>query len=404
MRRDILLILVMIIILLVLALIPVFLPPSSPSEPQQDMTVSVPSDIPVSSPSVSPSPSVSLPSGGVKCWGRNIHGILGDGTTTDPVGSVTPIALEQGVSKIAVGDHNCAIKSGALYCWGDNRFGQCGQAETERIATPTLVSGMEQGVTDVVVDSNHTCAIQNGGVKCWGTGSHGELGNGTQGLYVKSSIPVPVTGLDRNVTALATNEGTTCALQNRTLKCWGMTGTGLFRFPVWREYQQYNQPIAIEGMTDVDDIAIGGGYICVLRQGTLQCWGDNDCGTLGNGNREYPQQPTYVSGTERGGVTSVAAGARQACALQDETLKCWGTDDPSRSTGSRLFPTAIPGMDHGISAFSIGLYDICAIQAGALKCWRYKAPAPLVDIPMPGMDRNVIAVSLDYEHGCAIQQ
>lgn len=57
--------------------------------------------------------------GGVRCWGHNERGVLGDGTTTDRVVPPDTDVLT-GVTQIATGfDTTCALMiSGGLRCWG----------------------------------------------------------------------------------------------------------------------------------------------------------------------------------------------------------------------------------------------------------------------------------------------
>ena len=66
--------------------------------------------------------------GGVNCWGNNHDGQLGDGTVNDRVTPADVMGLTSGVRAITAGErHTCALTTGGgVKSWGNNHDGQLG--------------------------------------------------------------------------------------------------------------------------------------------------------------------------------------------------------------------------------------------------------------------------------------
>src|SRR3989475_141451 len=159
--------------------------------------------------------------GGVKCWGNNHDNQLGDGTVNDRVTPADVMGLTSGVRAITAGErHTCALTTGGgVKCWGNNHDGQLGDGTGIDRNTPVDVAGLTSGVTAITAGRRHTCALTTGGgVKCWGKNHDGQVGDGTA---INRRTPADVVGLTSGIKTITAGGQHTCALNPKYVQCWG---------------------------------------------------------------------------------------------------------------------------------------------------------------------------------------
>ncbi len=323
--------------------------------------------------------------GALKCWGANVNGQLGDGTTSLRYRPVDVTGLTSGVGSAGTGSFqsafSCALTTGGgVMCWGDNGNGQLGDGTTTPRSVPADVSGLASGVSDLAVGGANACVITTGGaVKCWGRG--GSNGDGTT---TQRAAPVDASGLGAGVARVAAGSQHACALTaGGGVKCWGLNSSG--QVGIGLVPAQQLVPADVPGLASgIQAIAAGGNGSCVLTAGgAVKCWGDNTSGQVGDGAMGGGRPtPTDVAGLSSG-VSAIAVGGAHACALlAGGGVKCWGDNDfgqlGSENAGNTASPVDVAGLASGAVAIAAGNKYTCAVLAGGVaKCWGHDGTAQL---------------------------
>lgn len=313
--------------------------------------------------------------GGVRCWGANDYGQLGNGTTTASQSPVSVVGLSSGVVAVSLGVHYaCALRAdGGVRCWGTG--GKLGNGTTASSSVPVTPVGLASGVRSVSAGYGHACALMNDAtVRCWGDNREGSLGDGTR---TASLVPQAVPGLS-GISQLSTGGVHTCVLTDAGgVKCWGYNAYGQVGNGTSGPTPDGDvlSPVDVVGLSGVVALTTGGYHTCVmLSEGTAECWGQNLYGELGDGTNVSRTTPVAVSAAP-GAFTRLFAGAYDTCAItQAGAAMCWGADDVAQvgdGGGSNKFvPTPVIGASSGTASLAIGRAHTCRIDAsGVMSCW-----------------------------------
>ena len=277
---------------------------------------------------------VILGNGQVKCWGDNDFGQLGLGDIeprNDPPLEFVDLGLGRTARAIAAGQkHTCAIlDTYNVKCWGGNDFGQLGLGDVEHrgdesddLSTDdeieeemgdhlsTVDLGEGRIARAIVASYNYTCVLlDDGGIKCWGDNYYGQLGLGdinTRGddpYEMGDQLPYVDLGQNRLAKAITAGKNHTCAiLDNDHLKCWGINNLGQLGLGNKRSYgdspdEMGDHLLAVnlgEGRT-VKSVVAGDGYTCAtLDNDQVKCWGINHL--LSESNLIYHGDDPYEMG------------------------------------------------------------------------------------------------------------
>ena len=330
-----------------------------------------------------------LNGGSIDCWGWDGEGELGNGTV-NAVANPTPVAVGGITNAAAISaseSHACALLAGGkIDCWGWNNYGGLGNGTTADSSTPVPVSGITNA-TAITGGTPDTCALlSRGAIDCWGANAEGELGNGTM---TNSSTPVAVSGITNGITnAIAIGGGLqhSCALlAGGKIECWGDNiggdlGDGTASGPNLCGLGFYvcsANPVQVSGISNATAITTGGGDTCALLMGgSIDCWGDNNYGQLGNGTVNGVPNPTPVTVSGITNATAISGGDFHACALlAGGKIDCWGENNHGQLGNGTTTDSSTPVVVSGISnatAISAGTYHTCALLAGgSIDCWGF---------------------------------
>lgn len=231
------------------------------------------------------------PAGTAYCWGRGDHGRVGDGSGGPNRNS--PVLVAGGLTfarLTASAAHTCGrTTAGAAYCWGYNVFGQLGDGTTtDRSAPVPVVGGFVFAA--LAAGELHTCGLTTGVVAyCWGLNANGQVGDGTG---TNRTTPTPIVGGPVFAGIVASGNHSCGLTASGAAYCWGQNLAGGLGDGTTTDR---STPVLVVGGLLFATLAPGGQHTCGLTTvGVAYCWGSNTNGQIGDGTTTDRLIPTPV--------------------------------------------------------------------------------------------------------------
>ena len=323
--------------------------------------------------------------GTVRTAGYNYAGQLGNDTTTESAVPITVPGLSNVIAIAGSGEASYALLSnGTVMSWGSNYYGQLGigsSAGPEECAPtapcskhPLTVPGLSNVVAISAAGNTAYVLLADGTVMAWGENEDGQVGDGvgTETGCECVDHPVAIPGV-ANAIAISGGESWAMALlADRSVMTWGENYRGQIGNgdPTNYSLPCYCLP-PTKTLTGVKTIAAGDYHgMAVMLNGSVETWGYNYYGQLGNGSNDQTSECDCVATPA---VIPGYAGAQAATAnyyntmvlLGDGTVRGAGFNSAAElgdgtTTEERLSPVQTLGVG-GASAVHLGYYGGFAI-------------------------------------------
>jgi len=239
-----------------------------------------------------------------RCWGSNVIGELGIGSTS-PSKAATPqpvFAFNDVVDIVAGFYATCAVRlvssEKETWCWGHNTYGQLGLGNTTSPMTQAARVNPDypQSLVSLPTGGYYAfCGIANhngGAAYCSGRGAGGHLGNGDDN---NRNTLTPVAGLGSNVHQMSMSVASSraCAVtKDGSAFCWGQF-TSSFACCLGNGESSTTamtpQRVDEYGPQNFIQVAVGYYTVCAVRWVNIAknnygvwCWGDNIYGGIGS--------------------------------------------------------------------------------------------------------------------------
>jgi alpha-tubulin suppressor-like RCC1 family protein len=226
-----------------------------------------------------------------------------------------------------------------------------------------------------------TCAVlASGRIDCWGIDDAGQLGIADDSTLAScvagtacSLTPVQVSGITDAVSVTVGGQHACALLANGSIECWGSDAGGALGDA---DDDSSGTPVPVAGISDALAVAAtDSDNTCALLQGgQVDCWGPNEDGEVGNGTTTEQDTPTPVELPDP--AVDVEPGRDSTCALlTDHTVECWGDNQYGELGDGTIISTLQPdqsgltGIPDVSQIASPEISECAALQSGSVECW-----------------------------------
>lgn len=306
-----------------------------------------------------------------------------------------------------------ALEDGRVLAWGWNLDGELGCGECGGalkrgqywVAQPQVVPGITDAVKVAAAAGKGYAVHRDGTVSTWGQRAHfwRAPGNGTagQGRETDAKVPGKIPGVNE-VVSLSCSAHCLAVTRKGTVWQWG-----------WQMMNKtfsdepFRPPQEVEGLTDVVD-AVATYVAAVLKKdGTVWVWGDNQQAQFGDGKRaghigeQFSRTPVRVPGVSSAvALTGGDVGRHFVALLRNGTLQTWGNSDWGQCGtgiyGREQANVMSPPIRDVRRVFAVENNTFALTEDGRLWIWGAASP---FSTAWPRMKQAVKPVGLDLETG-----
>ncbi|HEX3510347.1 MAG TPA: hypothetical protein VHT27_04525 [Solirubrobacteraceae bacterium] len=185
-----------------------------------------------------------------------------------------------------------------------------------------------------------------------------------------------------NVSAAVAGGISPCALiVGGTIDCWGSNEGGQLGDGSLSSgaFESHPTPVAVASISSATGVSVSGDHTCaVVGSGKVYCWGLASYGQLGNESESPSANPAPVEATTTHEAAQVSAGDDYTCVvLFSGHVVCWGYNAQGElgngSTTNSLSGVTVTGLsgvtDLASGEDADGTGHTCAITGGNVYCW-----------------------------------